>query len=145
MPIEVPVHTANRKACPECQSKDSFRTPIGESFRMQIEALVHNANRKACPECQSKGFFRAPIEGSFKMPIEVLVQNANRKACPECQSKGSFRAPIEMYLKHHSKIFLFFKQEFMINHAKGKTLGNMRGQILGCNNCPCSIFLNLRI
>ena len=55
IPIEVLVHNVNRKACPECQLKGSFRIPIEGSFRMPIESLdimpiemlVHNANQRA--------------------------------------------------------------------------------------------------
>ena len=82
----------------EFQSKDTVIIPI--------EVLVHNANRKACPECQSKGSFRTPIEESFRMPIE-------------------------MYLKHHSKNFLFLRQEFVINHARGRLWETSEGKFWG--------------
>ena len=85
----------NRSVPSECQSK--------YFFRVSIKMLLQNANRNAPSECQSKC--------SFRMPIEMLLQSANQNAPSECQSKCS---------KHHSKIFLFLRQGFVINHAGGR-------------------------
>ena len=111
----------------ELQSKDTVIMPI--------EVLVHNANRKAPSECQSKGLSECQSKCSSRMPIEGLLQNtnrrvfqnANRSALSECQSKC---------LKHHSKIFFFLRQGFVIKHAGGRLWKTWEGKFWGATVAP---------